>query len=387
MKYYSNEKGSALLITLALMAMITLAAIVALDRSTTDVEMSFNQLHEEQAFYCAESGAKRAVAKLESNNDWDTGFVNESLGNGFYSVILIDSSTQAGLDDSIILECQGNMGDAETNLEVWVAPEKIHPFSYAMAAKDNVDIRNSLMTDSYNSDSGTYATTVVSDEYGDVGSNGTIYVKNGAVIGGDVVTSLEGGLTVVNLPDVRGDTSTTAPEFPVPSIPQAEYDEAEINNDNLTGITGSYTYNSTTHTLTSTGTVELTGGTYYFSDITLFNTANLVISAGATAVIYVTGDIEVKNSAAINTGGVPSDLLIYSQGDLVLKNSGDIVASYYGPEGDVDLRNSGEFYGSIVGNTIVGHNSANFHYDRELGKITKGTTGKMIIVAWKEIDD
>ncbi|MGH8014853.1 MAG: hypothetical protein ACREBV_01530, partial [Candidatus Zixiibacteriota bacterium] len=51
-----NTKGSAILIVMALIAMLTAIAIMSIDRSNTDMEVSFNQLHEEQAFYNAEAG-------------------------------------------------------------------------------------------------------------------------------------------------------------------------------------------------------------------------------------------------------------------------------------------------------------------------------------------
>ena len=73
------------------------------------------------------------------------------------------------------------------------------------------------------------------------------------------------------------------------------------------------------------------------------------------------------------------------KGDFILKNSGTIKATLYNPDGSADLRNSGDFFGAIVANDIIAHNSANFHYDRHLASISMSGSGDMSIVAWREL--
>ena len=99
---------------------------------------------------------------------------------------------------------------------------------------------------------------------GDVGSNGTIIVKNGALIAGDVSTSDPGALDIKDINDVLGDTTSTAPEQHLPLVPAEDWVFAEANNDNLTGISGSYTYDPATDAFESTGNVILSSGVYYF---------------------------------------------------------------------------------------------------------------------------
>lgn len=379
-----NRRGSALLIALCLIMMLTLVAIVAVDNSNTDIELSMNAIASSRAFYVAEAGAKQAFVALKGDPGWRAGYNDVSFGGGVFAVAIVDSSTNAALRDTVLVRSRGEVMEGTSEVELTLAPEKIHPFKYAMFAKDLVDIRNSMTTDSYNSDSGSYAATA-ENLHGDVGSNGDIVVHNGAVIGGDVSTSLAGGLSVHPGASVAGDTTSTAPPIDLPDIPQSDFDAAAISNDNLTGMSGSYSYDPVSNELISSGTVTLTSGTYYFSDMTLKNSAQLLLAPGANVTIYITGDIEIKNSAAVNTTGDPGDMLILSQGDMYLKNSGDIKAAFYAPDGSADLRNSGEFYGSIVANDIIAHNSAEFHYDRQLGNIEFGGSGEMHIVGWRQL--
>lgn len=386
LKRIRNKNGSAILAILALMIIITLVGIAAVDQATTDIDMSFNQQHHDQAFYIAEAGLKRAVAKIAEIPTWDTGFVDVGYNGGNYTVKVIDSTIDPALLDTIIIRSYGDLRSSEAALEAWLVPVIYNPFKFALFGDEWVDIRNSMNTDSYNSDSGSYATTVTNDE-GSIGSNGDVYVYNGAFVGGDAMTSFNGGLDINAGAVISGDTTSEAPEQIFDEIPESEYDWAEANSIANTGITGDYNYNPITKSFNAEkGAVVLRGGVYYFSSFTLAKDASLTIPAGEEVQIYITGDIEIKNSGDINISGDPSDLVFYSQGDLVLKNSGTLTGVFYCPNGSADLRNSSDFYGSICANDILCHNSAGFHYDRKLSDITKKSELRKEQIAWREIN-
>jgi len=379
-----NQRGSAMIISLSLLGMLTLICIMAVNTSQIDTEITYNAINSEKSFYIAEAGAKSAVAEINIDPDWGAGYTDYSFGGGAFTVSVEDSSIDINLADSIIITSTGAYDNAHSTIELTLIPDATYPFSRGLFGDNSVDIRNSMETDSYNSDSGNYLTTQ-DTLYGDIGSNGTIEVANGADIGGSVITSLTGGLSVNAGADVTGDIIDDAPAQELPEIPQSEFDSAAVNNDNFTGITGTYTYDTSTYAFESTGNVELSEGVYYFSSIILKNSASLTITPGDEVTIYITGDIEMKNSSEMNSGGNPQDLMIYSQGDFVLKNSGDVAAVFYNPDGTADLRNSGEYYGAIIAEDIVAHNSSKFHYDRSLGNIRYGDSGEYIIVAWREL--
>jgi hypothetical protein len=379
-----NSRGSALLVALALMLLVAFVAIISVEEASTDIELSYNQIHEEQAFYVAESGAIRAFALLNTDSSWRDGFTDEPFGEGVFTVALRDSSDEAGLDDTVIIRSQAFVNGGRSTVEFTLIPDLVNLFGYAMFADHFLDIKNSFVTDSYNSDSGKYAATRL-DEGGDVGSNGTISINLGAQIGGDVATSLSGGAVVHPGATVTGTVSDTSPEIDLPSIPDEEFAWAESVSEAKTGLSGACTYKSGTKELDATGPFTLESGVYYFSSISLRNSASLKLAPGAEVTIYVTGDININNSAEINVGGDCSDLVFYSRGDLYLKNSGNIRAVFYNPDGTADLRNTGEFYGSIVANDIIAHNSANFHYDRSLSEIQRKGKDNFDLVAWCEL--
>ena len=225
MNLFKNNRGSALLTALALMAIISIVAISAVDQATTDVEISFNQHHDKQAFYIAEAGLNSALAKISENPYWDSGFVDVPYQDGLFSVLYIDSTTDASLFDTVIIRSLATVQDCRGGVETWLVPLQFNPFKYAMYGDEVIDIRNSMTTDSYNSDSGTYAATVLS-ENGSIGSNGDVIVKNGATVGGDAITSEDGGLDINSFATITGDTTSIAPVHDLEVIPQSEYDWA-----------------------------------------------------------------------------------------------------------------------------------------------------------------
>ncbi|PKK83912.1 MAG: hypothetical protein CVT49_05665 [candidate division Zixibacteria bacterium HGW-Zixibacteria-1] len=384
MIYCGNEKGSALLISLLLIAMLSILAIMTVKSSNTDIDLTFNQLNTDKTFYIAEAGARRAIVQLNADPTWTAGYSSVAFNNGTYTVQIIDSSANAGLKDTIVIISSGWTISAQAVIEMAVIPAYNSPFKSALFGDDIVELKNGMSTDSYNSDSGSYAATQ-DTLCGDVGSNAGIVMHNGSNVGGDVVTSSDSSSLDINAgATVTGDIKYNVPKETLDPIPQSEFDIAEAYNDNVSGISGSYSYNPSSHAFETSSTVTLSDGTYYFSSLILKNSAELLIAPGAAVKIYVTGDIEIKNSGGVNAGGTPGDLMFLSQGDLVLKNSGEIYAVFYNPDGDADLRNSSDFYGSIVANTIIVHNKAGFHYDRSLGSKRLGGNIGFAAVAWRQ---
>jgi type II secretory pathway component PulK len=81
-RHIRNDNGSAILIVLGLLAMLTGIAIMSVDRANTDMQLSSNQTRDERAFYLAEAGIERARTALNSDNTWRSGFYKQVLEGG-----------------------------------------------------------------------------------------------------------------------------------------------------------------------------------------------------------------------------------------------------------------------------------------------------------------
>ena len=383
-----NDNGSALLIALALMLLVSAVGIITVDTANTDIELSYNQLHEDQAFYVAEAGAKQALWKLNDDNTWRTGYAERSFGDGAYTVALTDSLDDVALFDTVIVRSTGEIEGSRTTIELTTIPVYKYPFKYAMFAKAGIVLDRETCTNSYDSDSGTYAGTVL-DSLGDIGSNGTITSSQLVNFGGGISVATPGGIHLGTGNTFNGDTTSTADSVEVDPITTTELDWARTNSIAQTGMSGAgYTYNNGTKTLTtgSAGTITLTSGVYYFSSITLGKNSSISLAPGANVRIYVAGNISLNQGSKINEGGTPSNVIVYSTGASLAFNQGNIFnGAFYGPNAHIQYDQTTQVYGALVGNTIKLDRYACFHYDRSLGRLSFGTTGEMIAVAWGEV--
>ncbi len=385
-KILSNQKGTAILIVLSLIAMLVAVGIMSVDRSTTDIELSFNQLHEEQSFYGAEAGIARAMVEINRNFSWRGPIVDEQLGGSKFTVIVLDSTWDSTLADTVIIRSTANREGAAVNLEVWIAPYYFQPFIYAAYGADSIIMRNTACTDSYNSDSGSYDSTVLL-EGGDIGTNGHININGNGDIFGNASTS-GGDITIDGPGTIHGDTSTSEDPMDFTMVDASDYAWAETNSLAPSGFTGSYFYDPTTDALTINNydTLVLSDGVYYFSSLTLGQDASLQIAPGANVEIYMTGDLTIGQFSSVNHGGSATDLTVYSQGNMLeLRNHTEFVGAFWGPTTNVFVENNTNVYGSIISASVNIENSACIHFDRSLLKLITTEIERMDIVAWRQM--
>ena len=386
-KILSNQKGTAILIALSLIAMLVAVGIMSVDRSTTDIELSFNQLHEEQSFYGAEAGIARAMVEINRNFSWRGPIVDEQLGGSKFTVIVLDSTWDSTLADTVIIRSTANREGAAVNLEVWIAPYYFQPFIYAAYGADSIILKNTACTDSYNSDSGSYDSTVLL-EGGDIGTNGYIYMANQGDVYGNASTSGGDIILIGEKAIIHGDTSTSEDPMEMNLADASDYAYAQSNSLAPAGFTGSYFYDPTTDALllNNYDTLVLSDGVYYFSSLTLGQHASLQIAPGANVQIYMTGDLDIGQHSDVNSGGSASDLTIYSQGStLTLGQQTELVAAFYGPTTNIIVDNNTNIYGSLIGASVNISNSACVHFDRALLKLLQTEIERMEIVAWRQL--
>lgn len=383
----SGEQGGALLIALCILLVLTIAAIMAVDTAQTDIELSFNNLNSSQAFYVAEAGVNRALAQLNEDNDWNTGYVDMEFERGTYWVAIVDSFVDPTLFDTIIIQSTSHMEEAVANVWAWAVPEYEYPFQWAVFSDLDISLGNNTCTDSYNSDSGSYSETV-DTLGGDIASNGTITLDQIADVSGDVSSAVDGGIDIGLNATVTGDTVSAVAEHVLDPIPQEDFDWAESMSLAPIGFTGDYSYDPIDKSLDvgANEKVVLSGGVYYFSSITLDNNAVLEVAEGEHVIIYMTDSLILNEASSLNAGHPPPSLAIFSSGGVyTLGQDTEISAAFYGPEAELLLENSCEVYGSILANQVDMENIACVHYDRALRDLRGGKTGEITMIAWREL--
>lgn len=392
-----NQEGSAFLITMALILMLSAVGIMALNQAGTEVDMSFNQVRRDQSLYLAEAGLSQAFADLNADWNWRTGYANQTLGNGEYSVAILDSSAGLAGGDTIIFQSTAFVpGDPGSNVTVesWVVPTRTRPFQYAIFSAWWLRIDGNGCTDSYNSDSGSYADTRA-DCCGAVGSNDELRLRDNVVIngdvffGGDVSTDLEIGVGVT----INGDTQLGVPPIDLPLVPQSEFDWAESINNAPAGLSGDFTWDAGQNKLTvgANDTMVLSSGVYYFGDVDVQAYGAIQLEPGAEVTIYSTAPIGISDNASINAGGKASALMILGNAASRFRTDdhAEFRGAYYAPESDMRVRHSSDIYGSVIvqRHTIdVGAlNRPCFHYDRALANREMGPPDGYRVIAWRQL--
>jgi hypothetical protein len=376
----TNEKGSAMIISLLVLLMLGVIGVAAIQTSNTEMDIARNYQTDMKSFYAAEAGAELAFTVIHDTLTWRAGFNDYPFADGRFDVSIIDSTSESALTETLLVRSTGYRAEAVSHIELKLAPRR--PFKWAVLGDKWLKGCGGTSTDSYNSDSGSYYATRL-NAGGDIGSNGNIKLCGTSDIYGNASTSSPGDMDIANGAVVSGDTTTVAPVVKYDPIPQSEFDYAMANNAAKTGMKGSYKYNPMTYTMdVQPGqTVVLNSGTYYFSELKI--NGNIELAPGASVQIYITGDISVQSGSAINSKGAPKDFLMFAQGGTFKFNGlSEIHAALYAPQTDFALTGGGQLFGSFITKTGQDVGGSSFHYDRSLAEAAplKGYDK----VAWRE---
>jgi len=279
--------------------------------------------------------------------------VTGTVGSG-YTIRATGTSAQAQREVSCTLQLRG-------------------PFEAAIFTQGPITLKNSAAVDWYNY-----------DEYDGnlkIGTNstesGAVTLANSATINGDVAVGVGGdpnvAIDVASGADITGETYSLTEEVElapvtVPRLLQWLPSQPTITNDDIIRHSGKYRGID----LRKGKTIRIDGNVslYIVGDMVLGNESELQIQEDASLTVYLGGDLEGKNSSAINNETQdPKKLKIYgldSCESMVFKNSSDFYGAIYAPNANVVMNNSADTYGAVVANGFELKNSATFNYDASL---------------------
>ena len=389
-----QESGIMLIACMIILLMLSLIGIASIITSNTEMDIAHNESISTAALYLADAGLERSISVLSDSMNWRSGFYDERLGEGTYSVSLTDSTTSQFLGDKIIVRSTGKVGEVIRTIEAYVRPVSASLFNYGAYGRDNIRFGGNGTMDSYDSDLGDYSSQ---ESGGHAGSNGHIgslgdITLNGSVqIYGDAETSSSGDIHVGGRVTVHGDTSSAANPSDPPLITQAQLDYARNNTNAPGGLTldgHSANYNGGDYSLNieSHSTVTFTSGIYYFSDVKIRSHGELIIPANEQVMIYVSGNWDSAGGTISNEDGVPSSFQVYLAGDNVKMAGGSsFYGAIYAPCADVRITGGGDFYGAVVGRTIDNGRGTDCHYDEALSRDVRGFFSHFELEAWTEI--
>ena len=86
MKVELKDNGSALLIVVFVIALLSAVVMGLLQLNTEEIQLMHNQINAAQAIATAEAGLNDAFSELRTDPNWSTGFTGEPFNGGTYTV-------------------------------------------------------------------------------------------------------------------------------------------------------------------------------------------------------------------------------------------------------------------------------------------------------------
>lgn len=430
-----QQDGSIMVTALMIMAILSIIGIYANSIATTELQVTTNLQTKKTSFYNSEAGIQYALEKINHEiwygssvfsdvkndifanikddidaNKYDSS-MDSSINNNFTFAIDIiedvnnndfwpDSTNQYGFRSTGTANNAyvSNM-ESEIFVKFRLRETQLPPFAAFGDRYSGVD--NSGILESYDVDDPTI------EGRANIGSNTQVEIKQNALIDGDVILGIDanGDPAVASIhtgADIYGDQ--IALTDPIKSDPLrmfnpdgtgsgGTYDPKryENNNDN-NRIDSSFLSNDNKLDLKNNDVLELTAGTYYFTDMNLRNGSELIIHPNVN--IFIDGGmVNTGNSSLINAveGASSLNFSIFSNYDsggssnaaLQFNNNSEFRGLIYAPKANVEMKNSADVYGSIWGKRVFIHNTGVLYYDVALENKHFGYDG-ITLVSWEE---
>ena len=409
-----NNNGAVMVITLALITIITILSAAFASMVTFKMRNANWQLHRAQSFYLTEAGLDKAIALLKDDDNWSQGadgsatdnfpgdgewyplhdpntgtdVNNITIGDDIYPVSVKLCNLPGSNGKKIDIISGGEFGDSRRVIQVRMLLSSSSPFAWAAFGAESVTITGSAYIDSYNSDNGLYGGGNIG-ENGNVGSNDDIRVTGSATIAGNATCGPDPDdeLRITGSANITGSTDPASELVELPPL-EINFPSSPSGQLKKTG-SGTYTLTDGIYCFTDiqfTGSHELrTEGdvTIYCESLSFTGTSKIRVNGKLT--FYCTGDFKCTGSGIINTNKKPADFTLYCTGeDIKLTGSTDFYGAVYVSVGDVTITGSHDYYGAIIaGGEVKGTGNCMIHYDEALAVDTEQ---QFTTVSWHEVD-
>ncbi len=397
-KAHSKRRGSALALVLVAVIILLIIGTGLLGLSLHGRKLAIRTASDIAARCAADAALTKVVFEMNEKlkvKPWDDSTLPQVTNASLANCDATFSYTVTGnITSGYTIECIGNSGLAERKINATLQLQG--PFEAAIFADATINLKNGATVDwyNYNEDDGKLS----------IGTNsivpGSIDLKSGVTVNGDVVVGVDGDPDVVinsTWATITGETYDLAVRYELPSITVPEYLQALPSQgtiEDTTIITSSAKYDAIDlnngKIITINGLVAL----YIIGDVIIKNSAELQIvgadtNPDASLTLYLGGDAEVKNSGAINNKARDAQKVkIYGLDgcqSIILKNGSDFYGAIYVPNADVEMMNSADVFGAVVAKSFEQKNSATFNYDASLRDVSINDEAvRFVVKQWRE---
>ncbi len=373
----SKRRGSVIPLAMVAVAMLLIVGTGLLTIGFNSRTLSVRTASQIAARSAADAGLTKALYEMNQKlnvKPWDSNSLplaaNQTLPN---CCSFLNYTITGDIAGGYTIESVGKSNHAEKSVRCTLRLRG--PFDYSIFAVQGLELKNSAVVDWYNFEDDDEPMKVATNS----NASSAIILKNSATINGDVIVGAGGDpddvIELKNSATITGDTSAMPVEQELPPIIVPQWLQAMTLQETIEN--GDETYPSGKYEGIDLGTgSELyisENVTFYITgDVTLRNSAKIIVEENASLVLYVGGKIEGKNSSAFNNETQdPKRLKIFGLDgcdQMSFKNGSEFYGVIYAPNANVTFHNSADAYGSIIVKNFEQKNSVAFHYDASLRK-------------------
>ncbi len=353
MRFFKNENGSALLLIMVIIVVLTVIGSAVWQREIAEIRSTELQVNKTKAYYIARSGADMVAEYImENHSDISSisGWSNSEsvfLGEGEFQVKVTGS-----LDDKLEIESTGIVEDVQEVVNIILVnnaeettkiPDKVVFSELSLSFEGSADTSGEIATNSIDTDSIYF--------HKPQNFAGTLYVgptsaENLQFLNDNI------NVEVLSMPEEINYLPINFPEVDESSIPVGIVPES-INNSEET-INQSGTYNSLLIKNNGTLNFNITDNEDIIIVTDSFtNKGEIVINrdAGAKGQVKIFTD-SFENKGVINSEGAQNDLSVYYTGDstLTFSGNGSMNGNLFVKSADLVLTGTSNYYGNIYSN-------------------------------------
>lgn len=405
-----NPDGAILVSGLMVMAALMILGIAAMNMTTIEHRIGGNHKVATQAFYAAEAGAKRVVAKLiRSTDEFLAKPDAKALGlasakpvaanftNNFLywvSDLRYDASNPPSW---VEIEASGSVLGTKGLAQVQVRVEfdtVSYLFDRGIFADQSVSIGGTGDVDSYNSCEGPYDPDNPGSN-ASVGTNSTgedsITLQPQAVINGDAYigpygdpdNDISGGYVTGSTFALEDSKSL----YPITDPGGGDAYTLPLSVDDLNLTIKAGTFRLSDLTMDGGDTIHISGDVTLIVDgpIKLGGKSQLIIDKGSSLKMYMNSTADLGGNSIVNLTNQPKKNLLFGTDtatDIFVHGTPQFHGAIYAPTVDVTGVGTSDFFGGIVAKNIQTTGTAGIHQDECLGIGSGGGVRNLFEIAF-----
>ena len=370
----SDRRGFVMPTVILAITVMSLIAVAALTTASDERRASRATRESTLAMYAAEAGLRQtyggwpAQAKnLTPGDSLDLGW--QTLPNKAAYRAVIHRVDKGGLQEYNVV-VQGRRTDPTAGIVTIVGSAGGVPiFRYAVRTDSALYLNNGGVFDSFDSDLGSYASTV--DTTANLWSNSDVYVARTTVRGSANAVGAIGYGTGGLITGTTTSASAPLPALDVLPCPGSFTPTAKVPP----GPGVSYNSISGVLTVSGPGTLTLPDSAYFFSSIVLTGNAKLAFPGSPRASVFLRDSLNASSGTIVNMSQNAANLSFLSCGTSATPaywaTSSNGTSSYYtvyAPNHVVYELGAGDFYGAVVAYIYYASGGGRYHYDAALAR-------------------